>query len=177
MKKCMLALIMLVMVCGFIQAANKGDNGFTRHQVFGDVGIAVSDLKNIFLDFGWQYYFRKDIALEVLVDYYTNPDDTPLDITLLGFNLNGVYKANIQEKLDFFAKGGVNITRTTVSGSAGGWTISASHTDFGLNAGAGLEYLLSKGFGLRLGGTFKILFTEEESTNWFKFYAGVLYRF
>ncbi len=31
--------------------------------------------------------------------------------------------------------------------------------------------------GIRLGGTFKLLFTDDETASWFKFYGGFLYRF
>lgn len=145
--------------------------------VFGDLGFAVSDIEGLFLDAGLQYGLSKNLFAEFMVDYYLKPWGSDADGNAFGLNLNGVYKYNLQENLNLFAKAGVNFTFSKASDEVLGQTYSVTSNDFGLNFGGGIEYLLSESMGIRAGGTFKLIFAEGETASWFKFYGGFLYRF
>jgi hypothetical protein len=171
MKKIVLILlvVMLLTSFGFSVAKKKYvPPPEPKIVVFGDLGLAVSDFKGLFLDAGVQYALSKNLFGEFLFDFYLKPLGAGLDFTAYGFNLNGVYKYPLQDKLNLFGKAGVNFT--TLSG------YGVSGTDFGINVGGGVEYNLSDTMGIRAGGTFKMLFESVANISYFKFYGGFFYK-
>jgi opacity protein-like surface antigen len=169
MKKfVLLALaVLLVTTTGF--SATKKYVEKPKMAVFGDLGIAVSDFKGLFFDAGFQYGLSESFFGEFLFDYYLKPAGSGTDATAYGFNLNGVYKYPLQNNLNLFGKAGVSLT---IASAAGG-----SDSNFGLNSGGGVEYNLSNDMAIRAGATFKLSFTSGDTSTWFKFYGGFLYRF
>lgn len=169
MKKIILLALVVLLVSSTGFSAVKKSIAKPKMVAFGDLGLAVSDFKGLFLDAGLQYGLSKNLFAEFLFDFYLDPAGSLGDATAYGFNLNGVYKHPLQDGLNLFAKAGVNMTIA----SGGGESDSA----FGLNAGGGVEYELAENMGLRGGATFKLSFDSGESTSWFKFYGGFFYRF
>ncbi len=146
--------------------------------IFGNIGLASSDLDGLFLDIGAEFKFSNNFYGQVLFDYYFNPGAlvVGVDDSAYGVNLYGVYKFTGSESLNLFAKAGVHYTTIKMSASAVGISVSAESSDFGIGGGLGIEYSLSKGFALVLGATAKLLFSEGDTGNWFKFYGGVNFR-
>jgi len=165
MKKIALILLSVALLSSFSFSAVKKSAAKAEMLVFGDVGLAVSDFKGLFLDAGFQYGLSEKLFGEFLFDFYLDPAGKHGDITAYGFNLNGVYKHPLQDKLNLFGKAGVSLNM--YSGGGG--------SDFGLNAGGGVEYALKENMGLRGGATFKLAFGEGETGSWFKFYGGFYY--
>jgi hypothetical protein len=169
MKKFMIILLSLLVLTSFGFSAAKKYVEKPKMAVFGDLGLAVSDFKGLFFDAGLQYGLSENLFAEFLFDFYLDPAGDLGDATAYGFNLNGVYKFPLQDKLNFFAKAGVNLTVATAGGN--------SDSAFGVNAGGGVEYALADNMGLRGGATFKLSFDQGETSSWFKFYGGFFYRF
>jgi opacity protein-like surface antigen len=168
MKKITIVLLAVILVTSMGFSAVKKSSKKAEKPgmiVFGDVGLAVSDFKGLFIDAGIQYGLSENLFGEFLFDFYLDPAGKHGDVNAYGFNLNGVYKHPLQDNLNLFGKAGVNLTM--VSGGGG--------SDFGLNAGGGVEYKLSDNMGIRGGATFKLIFSEGESGNFFKFYGGFFY--
>jgi hypothetical protein len=177
MKKVCVALVSLLLLTVLSYSAGTKSVYEPKTVFFGDVGLAVSDVEGLFLDAGLQYGLSKNLFGEFMVDYYLKPWGSDADGSAFGLNLNGVYKYNLNQSLNLFAKAGVNFTFSKATNDDFGQTISVTSNDFGLNFGGGIEYLLSETMGIRLGGTCKLLFAEDETATWFKFYGGFLYRF
>ncbi len=165
MKKIALILLPVVLLSSFGFSAVKKSADKPEMLVFGDLGLAVSDFKGLFLDAGFQYGLSEKLFGEFLFDFYLDPAGKHGDVTAYGLNLNGVYKHPLQDSLALFGKAGVSLTM--VSGGGG--------SDFGLNAGGGVEYSLSDNMGLRGGATFKLVFGEGDTGSWFKFFIGFFY--
>jgi hypothetical protein len=166
MKKITFILLSLMLLTSFGFSAAKKYAPAPKMVVFGDLGLAVSDFKGLFLDAGIQYGLNKNLFGEFLFDFYLDPAGSLGDVSAYGFNINGVYKYPLQDSLNLFGKAGVNLTM--VSGGGG--------SNFGINAGGGIEYLLSDTMGIRAGATFKMSFESGETATWFKFYGGFLYK-
>lgn len=177
MKKFCVATLVLMLFTVLSFSASQKSAYEPKTTVFGDLGFAASDVEGLFMDAGLQYGLSKNLFAEFLVDYYLKPWGSDADGSAFGLNLNGVYKFNLQESLNFFTKAGVNFTFSKATSDIYGQTYSVTSNDFGLNAGCGIEYLLSEAMGVRLGVTYKLLFTEGETATWFKIYGGFLYRF
>ena len=146
--------------------------------IFGNIGLASSDLEGLFVDIGAEFKFSNNFYGQVLFDYYFNPATlvVGVDDSAYGFNLYGVYKFTGSGSLNLFAKGGVHYTTIKMSASAGGISVSAESSDFGIGGGLGVEYSLSENVALVLGATAKLIFTEGETGDWYKFYGGVNFR-
>jgi len=147
--------------------------------IFGNVGLATSDVEGLFVDIGAELKLSNNFYGQVLFDYYFSPigEDIPgLDDSAYGFNLYGVYKFTGSESLNLFAKAGVHYTTVKMSASTGGVTFSAESSDFGIGGGLGIEYSMSENVALVLGATAKLIFSEGDTGNWFKFYGGVNFR-
>ena len=147
--------------------------------LFGNVGLAASDLEGLFIDVGAEVKITNNFYGQVLFDYYFSPsgeDIEGLDDSAYGFNLYGVYKFTGSGPLNLFAKAGVHYTTVKISASGGGYSLSAESSDFGLAGGLGVEYSLSEQVALVLGATAKLIFPEGDTGNWFKFYGGINFR-
>jgi opacity protein-like surface antigen len=172
MKKilaCVTVLVVLAAVSTSLHAVN----------LFGNVGLAASDLDGLFFDVGAEVKITNNFYGQVLFDYYFNPakeDIAGLDDSAYGFNLYGVYKFTGSGPLNLFAKAGVHYTIIKMSVSGGGISISAESKDFGIGGGLGVEYSLSEQVALVLGATAKLIFFEGDTGNWFKFYGGINFR-
>jgi len=169
MKKIVLAFFVLCLIGTFGYAAKK-DVGKPMI-VFGDIGLSVSDFKGLFLDAGIQKKLKDKIFGEFLLEYYFAPNGSAVDSYALGFNLNGVYKHELKDAITLFGKAGISLIYSHASVNVMGFSASASDTNFGLNAGGGLEYALNEKMGLRGGVTLKLAFADKTGT-WFKFYGG-----
>jgi hypothetical protein len=169
MKKFVFILLILVLVTAPGFSAVKKYVEKPKMAVFGDLGLAMSDFKGLFLDAGVQYGLTENLFGEFLFDFYLKPGGSGTDATAYGLNLNGVYKYPLQDALTIFGKAGVSLTTASGGGE--------SASNFGLNAGGGIEYGLSDMMAIRAGATFKMAFSSGESGTWFKFYGGFLYRF
>lgn len=171
MKKFALLLlaVMLVAATGF--SAVKRYVEKPKINIFGDAGLAVSDFEGLFLDAGLQYGLTQTLFAEFLFEYYLDPAGSQADSSAYGLNLNGVYKFELTDTLNAFAKAGICLIHSSASLNG----FSASDSDFGLNAGAGVEYPLSKTMGLRGGATMKLSFAEGDTATFFKFYGGFYY--
>ena len=172
MKKILACVTVLVVVSAM-------STSLYAFNLFGNVGLATSDLEGLFVDVGAEVKLSNNFYGQVLFDYYFNPtgeDIEGLDDSAYGFNLYGVYKFTGSGPLNLFAKAGVHYTTIKMSASGGGVTVSAESSDFGLAGGLGVEYALSEQAALVLGATAKLIFTEGETGNWFKFYGGINFR-
>lgn len=76
------------------------------------------------------------------------PDEVPgVDVSLFTINANGHYVFTTTETLMAYAIGGINIAIVEVGVNFGAFgTTSASNTEIGLNAGAGVEYDIGFGY-------------------------------
>lgn len=169
-KLILLALIfMLVTVSGFSAVKKSAEK--PPMLVFGDVGLAVSDFEGLFMDAGFQYGFTPKLFGEFLFEYYFDPAGSEMDSSAYGLNVNGVYKHELSDGMNLFGKAGICLIHTSVSYMG----FSAGNSDIGFNAGGGLEYALNDTMGLRGGATVKVSFAEEETSIFFKLYAGFYY--
>jgi opacity protein-like surface antigen len=172
MKRILLC-ITLVMFLGVITTSlSAGDK---KINLFGNVGIATSDVEGLFVDVGAELQFTNNIYGQLLFDYYFNPtgeDIEGVNDSAYGFNLYGVYKFSSSSALNLFVKAGVHYTTIKASAEAYGISVSVSDSDFGIGGGLGIEYSLSEKMALLLGGTVKVIFSEGETGTWFKFYGG-----
>jgi opacity protein-like surface antigen len=171
MKKIALILLFVALLASFGFSVVKQTADEPEKLVFGDLGLAVSDFKGLFFDAGFQYGFTPKLFGEFLFEYYFNPAGSGHDSSAWGLNLNGVYKHALSDGLNLFGKAGVCLIHTSVSFMG----ISAGNSDFGLNAGGGIEYALNEKMGLRGGATFKISFADGDTGTFFKFYGGFFY--
>ena len=172
MKK-ILACVTVLVVLGAMSTSLYAVN------LFGNVGLAASDLEGLFVDIGAEFKFSNNFYGQVLFDYYFSPtgeDIEGLDDSAYGFNLYGVYKFTGSGPLNLFAKAGVHYTTVKMSASGGGISVSAESSDFGIAGGLGVEYSMSEQVALVLGATAKLIFSEGETGNWFKFYGGLNFR-
>ncbi|MBN2346392.1 MAG: outer membrane beta-barrel protein [Candidatus Aminicenantes bacterium] len=167
------AVLILALSTGLSAAGSSADK--PGMQVFGDLGLAVSDFEGLFFDAGFQYGFSPKLFGEFLFEYYFSPAGSGIDSSAWGLNVNGVYKHGLSDGLSLFGKAGVCLIHTSASVVFMGTKISASDSDIGFNAGGGVEYALSENMGLRGGATFKISFAEGETGTFFKLYAGFFY--
>ena len=79
--------------------------------LFGNVGLAASDLDGLFFDVGVEVKITNNFYGQVLFDYYFSPtgeDIEGLDDSAYGFNLYGVYKFTGSGPLNLFAKAGAS---------------------------------------------------------------------
>jgi hypothetical protein len=165
----LLLAVMLIAATGF--SAVKKYVEKPKIEIFGDVGLAVSDFEGLFLDAGLQYGFSPKLFGEFLFEYYLDPAGSQADSSAYGLNLNGVYKFEISDDMNAFAKAGICLIHSSVSLNG----FSAGNSDIGFNAGAGVEYALNKTMGLRGGATMKMSFAEGETSTFFKLYGGFYY--
>jgi len=172
MKKilaCVTVLVVLAAMSTSLHAVN----------LFGNVGLAASDLRGLFFDIGAEFQISNNFYAQALFDYYFNPAEESIegvDDSAYGFNLYGVYKFAGSESVNFFAKAGVHYTTIKASASVGDISVSAESSDFGIGGGLGLEFSMSEKVALVLGATAKLIFSEGDTGNWFKFYGGVNFR-
>jgi hypothetical protein len=144
--------------------------------IFGNVGVAMSDFEGMFIDVGGEMQLSGPIWGQVVFDYYLNPSGVTMpagmsDSAYGGF-LYGVYKYGMNPKSNFFVKAGVGYTTYEINFL--GFGISASA--FGIGGGAGIEYKIGPKMAVLAGGTFKMLFDEGETLNIFKIYGGFSYQ-
>lgn len=152
----------------------KSENVESKANIFTDLGFALIDFKGIFFEGGIQYSFSPSFWGEFLVEYYIDPANiSGIDTSSFGLNFNVVGKFNSSKKVSFFLKGGVCLMISSFSF----FGISDSSTDFGLNAGAGLELPLGDSIGLRAGTTFKCIFGSGGVVTALKFFGGFYFSF
>ncbi len=168
MKKILPFVLCVLLLSSLGFAAGKKEAQKPEMQVFGDLGLAVSDFEGLFFDAGFQYGFTPKLFAEGLFEYYFNPAGSGLDSSAWGLNLNGVYKHGLSEGLTLFGKAGICLIHTTVTFMG----FSGSDSDIGFNVGGGVEYALNEKMGLRGGATLKVSFAEEDTGTFFKLYAG-----
>ena len=171
MKKISLILLSVLLLASLGFSASKKYAEKPAMQVFGDLGLAVSDFEGLFVDAGFQYGFSPKLFGEFLFEYYFSPAGSGIDSSAWGLNLNGVYKHGLSDGLNLFGKAGICLIHTSVSYMG----FSAGDSDIGFNAGGGLEYALSETMGLRGGATLKLSFAEGDTGTFFKLYAGFYY--
>lgn len=171
MRKTLVFVTILVFICALSLSA-------APINVFANAGIAFSDIEGLFFDVGAEMQLSGPIWGQVSFDYYLNPmDDVEgIDSSVYGINLYGVYKKEMNDKMNIFGKAGVHLTTAKVSGTFMGIDFSASDTDFGIGGGAGIEYKLADKMFLLAGATMKMLFAEGDTANWFKIYGGFCYQ-
>jgi len=172
MKKILVCVTVLVVLAAM-------STSLCAINLFGNVGLAASDLEGLFVDLGAELKITNNFYGQVLVDYYFSPtgeDIEGLDDSAYGFNLYGVYKFTGSGSLNLFAKAGVHYTTVKMSASGGGFSVSAESSDFGIGGGLGVEYSMSEQVALVLGATAKLIFSEGDTGNWFKFYGGVNFK-
>ncbi len=169
MKKTWLIVLGMVLLAQAGFAAGGKDKA--EMQVFGDLGLAVSDFEGLFFDAGFQYGFAPKLFGEALFEYYFNPAGSGADSSAWGLNLNGVYKHGLSEKLTAYAKAGLCLISTSVTFMG----YKGSDSDLGFNLGGGVEYALDEKMGLRGGATLKLSFAEGETGTFFKLYGGFYY--
>ena len=172
MKKILVCVTVLIVLAALSTSLNAIN-------LFGNVGFAASDLEGLFFDIGAELKLTNNFYGQVLFDYYFSPsgeDIEGLDDSAYGFNLYGVYKFTGSGPLNLFAKAGVHYTTVKISAAANGASISAESSDFGIGGGLGVEYSLSENVALVLGATLKLIFSEGETGDWYKFYGGVNFR-
>lgn len=172
MKKILPVVICVLLLFSFAFAAGEKGGEKPDMQVFGDLGLAVSDFEGLFLDAGFQYGFTPKLFAEGLFEYYFNPAGSGFDSSAWGLNLNGVYKHGLSDDMTLFAKAGICLIHTSVTVMG----FSGSDSDIGFNAGGGIEYALNEKMGLRGGATLKVSFAEEDTGTFFKLYAGFYHR-
>ncbi len=171
MKKTILLALMFMLVAANAFSAVKKSTDKPEMLVFGDVGMAVSDFEGLFMDAGFQYGFSPKLFGEFLFEYYFAPAGSGVDSSAYGLNANGVFKHELSDGMNLFAKAGICLIHTTVSFQG----FSGSDSDIGFNAGGGLEYALNDNMGLRGGATLKLSFAEGDTGTFFKLYAGFYY--
>lgn len=169
MKKLLLTVLTVALLASTGFAAGGKDEA--EMQVFGDLGLAVSDFEGLFFDAGFQYGFTPKLFGEALFEYYFSPAGGGADSSAWGLNLNGVYKHGLSDKLTAFAKAGICLISTSVTFMG----FEGSDSDLGFNLGGGVEYAMNEKMGLRGGATLKLSFAEGETGTFFKLYGGFYY--
>jgi len=169
MKKLMLIVVTMALLAPAGFAA--GGKEKAEMQVFGDLGLAVSDFEGLFFDAGFQYGFTPKLFGEARFEKYFSPAGGGVDSSAWGLNLNGVYKHGLSDKLAAFAKAGVCLISTSVTFMG----FKGSNSDLGFNLGGGVEYALNEKMGVRGGATLKLSFAEGETGTFFKLYGGFYY--
>ncbi len=174
-------IIVLVVLVTVVFAFNLSADGGKKYNLFLSSGVSTSDVDGPFAEIGIQARVLKSGFFgELSAEYYFSPageDSNFVDWTVYGFNLAGVYKFKISDGFNLFAKAGVHAT--TIKADVDFPTVgqaSVTDSDFGLLAGAGLEYLLGESLGIHAGVTLKYLIGEDTST-WYKLYGGIGYYF
>jgi hypothetical protein len=145
--------------------------------LFGNAGVAASDLRGLFFDFGVEFKLSHNFYGQVLVDYYWNTAEelsVYKDEPAIGCDLYVVYKFAGSRSVNFFVKAGVH--QTTIEGAFDLFSSDEEVSRLGIGGGVGLEYLMSKSFALVVGATAKLIFLEEGTGNWFQFYSGLRIR-
>lgn len=177
MRKIVVFVTLTLFMAGF--ASSLSAYGEKKFNVFVNLGYAFSDFEGLVLEFGGELQVTGNLYGQLLIDYYPDPfgDEGVPDFndSAYGLNLYAVYKLQMADKMNLFAKAGVNLTSVKVAAVVFGIPVTAVDTDFGAGAGAGIEYLFNDKWGMQLGGTVKFLFAEDTAT-WFKVYGGVSYR-
>jgi hypothetical protein len=143
--------------------------------LFGNVGVAASDLRGLFFDFGVEFKLSHNFYGQILFDYYWNTAEelsVYQDEPATSGDLYVVYKFAGSRSVNFFVKAGVH--ETTIEGVFDLFAEDVS--GFGIGGGVGLEYLMSKSVALVVGTTAKLIFLEEGTGNWFQFYGGLRIR-
>jgi hypothetical protein len=103
---------------------------------------------------------------------------------LHGISTYGLIKGSVARRLEFYAKGGLNITFYTRYDSISGFqSRKESTTGFGAGFGTGVDYKLTEKIGLVVGTTYKFLFKrqsevgpENSRIDWFKYFIGLSYK-
>ncbi len=176
MKKTLLCLSMVMFLVVFstsLSAEKKAIN------LFGNVGVAAADFEGMFFDVGAELQLSENIYGQLLFDYYLNPTGLDLegvDDSAYGINLYGVYKFKSSGNLNLFVKAGIHYTTVEATAEVWGVQVTAESSDFGIGGGLGLEYSLSEKMALVFGATGKLIFSEGDTGNWFKFYGGLNFR-
>lgn len=165
-----LVLVTALLFLGALSLSAKPIN------VFGGAGVAFSDVEGLFFDVGAEMQLANNLWGQILFDYYLNPmgvDIPGINDSMYGVNLYGVYKRPMDNKMNLFAKAGAHITTLKASVNVMGINVAATDTNFGLGAGAGIEYKFSGNLFAYAGGTIKFLFAEGDTATWFKIYGGI----
>lgn len=170
MKKITLIVLSVVLIGSLGFSAGEKIAEESKMNIFYDLGLATADYKGLFMETGFQYGLTRNFFCEFLFEYYFKPVNFEFANRAYGFNLNSVYKFKAANNIKIFFKGGISLDSESVPFT--GYSISTSA--IGINAGAGLEFTLSKKLGIRAGSTFKNLFFKENETI-FKFYGGFYY--
>jgi opacity protein-like surface antigen len=150
--------------------------------LLGNLGLAVSDLEGLFVDLGAEMQLTENIYGQFVFDYYLSPGSmsgedmsaVDYDDSFYGFNLNAVYKHQLQDTLKLFALGGLHYSFFKFSASYFGMNFDISDSYFGIGLGGGVEYSLSEDIALVGGATYKLIF-QEGGGNWLKLYGGINY--
>jgi opacity protein-like surface antigen len=170
MKKVMLLLLVFCLATFSFAYEDKEIN------VFGNLGMAFSDLEGLNLEVGGEMQFSDSIFGQLSIDYYLNPMGDAavdgVDASAYGINLYGVYKTNSSDTLNYFAKAGAHYTTVKASADVWGVNFTATDSNFGIAGGAGIEYALSEKMDLVVGGLVKVVFADETGT-WFNVFAGI----
>jgi opacity protein-like surface antigen len=179
MKKVISILIAAVLVMSLGTGLSAQDKELN---VFGNLGFAFSDVEGLFLNAGVEKQMTDNIFVQFFVDYYFDPSGenfsgygVDASVTLTCINFFAAYKKEMGDKLKLFVNAGPLLALSKVTASAYGFSISDSTTDFGIGAGAGIEYSLQEKLSLVAGAALNVVFSDETGT-WFKLFGGINYK-
>jgi hypothetical protein len=191
MKKTLIGLLSLCLVSSFLFGIEAGNGEKTSHAVagnklaiFGDLGFAVKidrfGLRKFFIQAGAQYGINDTIFAEILLNRYFSSSATHSisNSTSFGIGLAGVYKIKLDQGFLIALKIGLLIhMNPSMKSYAGSYTLyTHARTDFGIQFGPGIEYMLAPDLGFRAGAAFNILLANNTPL-WFGLTGGVIYKF
>ncbi|GHT37224.1 hypothetical protein AGMMS49574_29800 [Bacteroidia bacterium] len=152
---CALALVFSV------SAQEKGDMAFGAHFAYG----TGQSYNNMGLGALLQYHVSNPIRVEPSLTFYFPKDH----VTILDVSLNAHYVVPIHEEFNVYPVAGVGVfsSRFSYDGDSYG------NTDFGINVGAGAEYIIDNSFKIKVEPKYAII----NDWNRFVLTAGITFLF
>jgi len=137
---------------------NLGDIAETGYNLGAHILLSPPSFTNL--------SFRGDVTFDRWALKGTIANAADANLRALGVAANAIFRASSAMTMRPYAIGGVGFYSAKGSGTIGGLTVSdESDNNFGIQAGAGLEFQLS-GFTTFLEAKFVNVFSENNSTNW-----------
>ncbi len=169
MKKSVIVLLMALMVVlsGSLQAESKSI------KLFGGLGLGLNKFTGLTMNLGGEMEINEKISAVAAFDYYFSPGNNVegIDTSMFTLGAYAKYKFSSTEKMDLFAKAGLVYAKVSASTEIMGADISASSSDIGFSAGAGMEMPLGDKLSVQAG-----LDMFMAGTTWFKAYGNICYR-
>ncbi len=174
----MISVIVLLLLVVSIPLLADGER---KRSMLYSYGVGTSDLDARVFDFGFEVQIAGNFYGQFLAEY-SNESFEEFDAYSSkgwGFNLFGLYKFPVSEKVNLFAKAGVNYTHMELEvekDEDGAYPpgINDNLPNLGIGIGAGVELQVTDHIAIHGGATYKVLF-DSEPLKWLKCYAGFSY--